>query len=129
MKITILFDATEQDDKLEAEAEGEKVNPVTEQESMVIPGKVYEYLAVHKPIINITNLDAETAAIIQKCDSGKTFQRTMQKEIELYLEELVVQWQQQKTLTVGEEVISKVYSRMAITEELISILEEKQLFK
>ncbi|RYZ27157.1 MAG: glycosyl transferase family 1, partial [Chitinophagaceae bacterium] len=46
------------------------VNPVTRDEKMVIPGKIYEYLAAAKPIINITRKDAETAALISDCGAG-----------------------------------------------------------
>jgi D-alanine-D-alanine ligase len=42
LKITILFDATEQDDKLEAEAEGQKVTLVSEQVQKILVGLGHE---------------------------------------------------------------------------------------
>lgn len=65
------------------------VNPVTTDEAMVIPGKLYEYLAAHRPIINITVPDAETATIIADCSAGKTFSRTEQEAITDYLLQLI----------------------------------------
>jgi glycosyltransferase involved in cell wall biosynthesis len=61
------------------------VNPQVEQEDMVIPGKIYEYLAVGKPIINICSTTAETADIIAQCESGYTFDRTMKASLKEYL--------------------------------------------
>jgi glycosyltransferase involved in cell wall biosynthesis len=65
------------------------VNPRTKDEAMVIPGKLYEYLAVQKPIINITIAGAETARIIEECERGETFDRHETVRLEAYLLNLV----------------------------------------
>ncbi|HYH14372.1 MAG TPA: glycosyltransferase, partial [Flavisolibacter sp.] len=77
------------------------VNPITKDEEMVIPGKVYEYLAAQKPIVNITKTSAETAQLIEQCAAGKTFDRNMQGEIEYHLEQLVLNWQKKQTLDIN----------------------------
>jgi glycosyltransferase involved in cell wall biosynthesis len=68
------------------------VNPQTKDEAMVIPGKLYEYLAVGKPIINITRHDAETAAIISACAAGATFARDEAERLEAFLVGKVQEW-------------------------------------
>ncbi|MCW3073840.1 MAG: glycosyltransferase family 4 protein [Flaviaesturariibacter sp.] len=102
------------------------VNPVTKDEAMVIPGKIYEYLAVQKPIINITKKDAETAAIIESCQSGKTFERSDQNALEDYLNELILEWCKDGKLSpVGIEQNIKAYSRREITNTIIQCLDEE----
>lgn len=104
------------------------VNPVTADEEMVIPGKVYEYLAAGKPILNITKSGAETASLIKECNAGKTFERHQQPEVEGYLNDLVRQWKERKTLEIrGNAVLVQRYSRFAETlrlERLIGSLTE-----
>lgn len=68
MKITILFDATEQDDKIEAEAEGEKVTLVSEQvkEILVNLGHDVRFLAARPEV-------RQLAASLEKDDSDLIF--------------------------------------------------------
>jgi glycosyltransferase involved in cell wall biosynthesis len=102
------------------------VNPVTKDEEMVIPGKVYEYLAAQKPIINITKETAETAVLIGLCKSGQTFNRGMQPQLEAYLTELIAEWMQKKNLDLQHDGnVTEQYSRGAITEELTRLLERR----
>lgn len=99
------------------------VNPVTKDEAMVIPGKVYEYMAVRKPIINITRTNAETASIIEGCGSGRTFDRTMQQQLEEYLEELIIEWQKSQSLpALDNEGCVLRYSRFELTKKLMQLL-------
>jgi glycosyltransferase involved in cell wall biosynthesis len=100
------------------------VNPVTRDEAMVIPGKLYEYLAAEKPIINVTKLTAETAKIINECGAGKTFDRGMQEGLEAYLNHLLTEWLQTKNLDLSSNEIHKIYSRGAITQQLIICLDK-----
>lgn len=100
------------------------VNPVTKDEEMVIPGKVYEYLAAQKPIINITKTSAETAQLIEQCQAGKTFDRQMQKEIELHLEQLIHEWNKRHALNLeGNAEKIHVFSRLEISNQLIKTIE------
>ncbi|RYZ00076.1 MAG: glycosyltransferase [Chitinophagaceae bacterium] len=99
------------------------VNPVTKDEDMVIPGKIYEYLAARKPIITITKKTAEIAAIVAACGSGATFERTDVTGIEHFLEDLLAQWQPGKPLReAGEEACVRAYGRSAIAGELATLL-------
>jgi glycosyltransferase involved in cell wall biosynthesis len=74
------------------------INPVTKDEEMVIPGKIYEYLATQKPIINITKKQSETAALIQQCNAGKTFERNEVMELQTNLLQLYTQWSNKQPL-------------------------------
>jgi glycosyltransferase involved in cell wall biosynthesis len=95
------------------------VNPQTKDEKMVIPGKIYEYLAAEKTIINITVPDAEIASLIEINRAGKTFGRNMQAELEEYLIYLFTNWQENKTLDISNTNKS-IYSRGVIAARLSS---------
>lgn len=102
------------------------VNPVTRDEEMVIPGKLYEYLAAGKPIINITKTGAETAAIIAACRAGKTFNRTQQGLLEEYLATLVSDWTQMKNCPLPDNTTAvRQYARGAIVQQLQKRLQEE----
>lgn len=99
------------------------VNPVTPDEEMVIPGKLYEYMASKRPVINITSLKSETAAIIEQCNAGRTFDRTMLAPLTDYLESLLLQWldKREVVLDFNEEAIAN-YSQRAIAVHLSNYL-------
>ncbi|NTS42209.1 glycosyltransferase family 4 protein [Flavisolibacter sp. BT320] len=100
------------------------VNPVTRDEEMVIPGKIYEYLAAAKPIINITRKDAETAALIRHCGAGESFSREEQLPLETYLASLVTEWKVKQTLDItGNDSQVLLYSRKKIAATLDQIIE------
>lgn len=101
------------------------VNPVTKDEEMVIPGKIYEYFAAQKPIINITKQTAETARLIKEANAGKTFDRQMQNELGNYLTELIEKWRIHKTLDLSNRGNVFKYSREVISNHLIDLLERK----
>lgn len=98
------------------------VNPVTDDEDMVIPSKIYEYLASGKTIINITNHTAETSAIITRSGAGKTFARDEQAALEAYLLCLMRKWQANKnvSLTAGSDL--QEYSRRHICQHIAALL-------
>ncbi len=68
------------------------VSPKVKSENIIIPGKIYEYLAALKPIINIGSLQTESAMIINECSAGQNFDRSMVMQLEQYLIELAEQW-------------------------------------
>jgi glycosyltransferase involved in cell wall biosynthesis len=99
------------------------VNPVTKDEQMVIPGKIYEYLAAGKPIVNITKRNSETALVIENCKAGKTFERSEQQALVDYLTALVKQWKMTGTLDIANnQALVNQYSRNVITNQLINLL-------
>lgn len=95
------------------------INPVTKDESMVIPGKIYEYLATGKPIINITKKDSETAALIEASNAGKTFERNERKLLQDYILDLYLLWEKDRLTSFNPnwQVIKK-FSCENIAKEL-----------
>ena len=93
---------------------------------MVIPGKLYEYLAAHKPIINITKEDAETSGIIAECKAGKTFNRNQLPALTDYLEKLVKEWNEKGSLNLsGHEKQVEQYSRSKIARYLQELIQNR----
>lgn len=70
-------------------------NPVYRNEKIVIPGKLYEYLAAFKPVISIGPADSETAEILAAMHAGRNFRRDDVAGIRDYLCTLMRLWQQQ----------------------------------
>ena len=99
------------------------VNPVTKDEEMVIPGKIYEYFAAGKPIINITTHKSETASLISEARAGETFERGEHKALKEYLTTLIEHWKLNGTLDLENNLpLISQYSRNEITEQLIKYL-------
>ena len=98
------------------------VNPMIKDEEMIIPGKIYEYLAARKPIINITKTESETSQLIAQCYAGKTFERNMQVELEEYLVSLVDTWILKRTLDLPYSESFKQFSRREIAFNLQEFL-------
>lgn len=94
------------------------VNPHIEQERMVIPGKIYEYLASGVPILNITDPQAETAKIIASCQAGATFSRDQQAALSEWLWDV---YSGKITIQPDMEAV-KAYSREAQAGALIEFI-------
>ncbi len=101
-----------------------QVNPHFEGEERHIPGKIYEYLAARKPIINIAPADSDVAEIVANCESGKTFERTDEVDISAYLNELYNLWARNKQLDLQSRNNSAYtqYSRHNETMKLGKII-------
>lgn len=99
------------------------INPVVSNEDMVIPGKVYEYLAAKKPIINITKKSSDLAWIVNEAKAGETFERNMKTELGNYLQQLVDKWKENPNLDLPkDENYYKKFSRYTEAEELSEII-------
>lgn len=99
------------------------INPVVSNEDMVIPGKVYEYLAAKKPIINITKKESDLARIINEASAGETFERSMKKELETYLQSLTDKWKQNYNLDLSSSNNPyQKFSRHTESKELSEII-------
>jgi len=100
------------------------INPVVSNEDMVIPGKVYEYLAAKKPIINITRKESDLARIISEAKAGETFERSMQTELTSYLLTLTDKWKQNPNIDLQTDNSYQKFSRHYEAEELGRIIKE-----
>lgn len=92
------------------------------QEAMIIPGKIYEYLATGKPILNITLPEAETAEIIAITQSGKTFGR----EEDVALMAWLTEWYNGSGSTF-HPTGSSAYSRSEQANGLVAFLKSLHL--
>ena len=95
--------------------------PQAENEKGILTGKLFEYLAAGKPIINIGPVDGEAAEIISECAAGKTFDRSNSMIVEQHLLGLVERWKRNSTLDItGNEI--KKYSRSEQAKKLSEII-------
>jgi glycosyltransferase involved in cell wall biosynthesis len=100
------------------------INPVTKDEAMIIPGKIYEYLATGKPIINITRKESETALLINECKAGKTFERHETELLQEYLQHLYSLWKEGRLSSLSPDMEAiKQYSHHQIARHLDSLLQ------
>jgi len=86
----------------------------------VITGKVFEYLAVKRPILCIAPTDGDAAFVINSTESGKIFGFTDVNGIKKQL----IQWYEEfriGKLNVNSKGI-ELYSRKGLTRELVAIL-------
>lgn len=88
----------------------------------IIPGKLFEYLAAHRPIINFGNINSDASKIIAKCNSGRTFSYGEIDMASKYLIDLYIQWSQGSEMHVGNRHI-KEYSRQEQTRMLAHIID------
>ena len=68
------------------------INPRFKNEKMHVPGKIYEYLAVRKPILSFAPADSENAYLVGFCEAGQNFERYEIQEAAHFLEEMIEKW-------------------------------------
>ena len=101
------------------------VSPKVKSEEIIIPGKIYEYLASHKPVINIGSLGCDSARIISECEAGKNFDRNMYAELVDWLEELSIQWRSNPDLDLKNSNSNYLhYSRTREAERVHKVILE-----
>ncbi len=91
-----------------------------------IPGKLFEYLATQKTIICLGKQGCSAGEIIAECEAGKTFTHEALKEIENYLQQLVVQFKARKNISVQSTTYKK-YARKELAKQYANVIED--LFK
>ncbi len=101
------------------------INPKYKNEKIHVPGKIYEYLAVCKPIISISTRDSENGEIIKKCQAGKNFSRDQDRAIYDYLEFLIKKWIKTQNLDIiSSNALYKQYGRAYESKKLKSLIEK-----
>ncbi|MBL0341651.1 MAG: hypothetical protein IPP71_12350 [Bacteroidetes bacterium] len=88
----------------------------------ILTGKMFEYLAAKRPIICVGPTDGDAAKIIHETHSGQTFNFDDEKGIEKHVQSIFNQFKV-GNLSVNSIGVEK-YSRKALTEELVKVLEE-----
>lgn len=99
------------------------INPKFGNEKIHVPGKIYEYLAVFKPIVSIAPHGSENEQIIGKMQAGQNFSRSEEAQLSQYLVELMDRWQHEATIDLPENPDIRVYGRRYEAERLRGIIE------
>ena len=80
--------------------------PQNKNEEIIIPGKIFEYLAAQKPVICLGPVHGESAKIIEGMNAGKAFDRTMAGPMSAYIQTLYTKWEQ------GEDINLPVHPEL-----------------
>jgi hypothetical protein len=92
------------------------VIPKTKNNDGIITGKIFEYLAVKKPIICLGPINGDAAKIIRECNSGETFDYNDFTSIYNFLVRIV------SKQPLNYNFSSDKYSRKALTKKLAEVL-------
>lgn len=94
------------------------INPKFENERIHVPGKIYEYLAVLKPILSISPHGSENEQIILGMNAGRNFDRSEQEQFSHYLVGLMDRWQEDRNVDLPENPAIRMYGRRHESEKL-----------
>jgi len=92
--------------------------PDKEKESSFLPGKLFEYLAVQRPILCIAPKGHEIAEIIHKCEAGKTFDYNDKEGMLDFLTEKQAEWAANGICQTTKLNYTE-YSREELTKRLV----------
>lgn len=97
----------------------------SKESAEIVPGKVYEYLGVLKPILAIAPHDGAIASLIRETDAGAIAHQTEVENIVSIIEEYFHCWQE-KTLhqKAGKKEVIERYERKESTKKLASLLQQ-----
>lgn len=97
------------------------VIPQFKSEKGLIPAKLFEYLAVRKPVICLGPLDNEAALIIIECKAGKVFERNNEAGLAEYMQSLIDKWKGGHNINIENNCYKK-FSRYNQTGKLAEII-------
>ncbi len=103
------------------------ISPEVKSEKFIIPGKLYEYLATQKPIINIGHLETDTARIVSLCDAGRNFNREQTAALQEYIQQLYTAWGKggDESIDKNRNTVFKDYRRSQEAAKIALLLEKK----
>lgn len=87
------------------------INPNYPENKIIVPGKIYEYLAAEKPIWSISSSNSENETLIQELQAGQNFDWSAKQKMQQFLSEQIKNWQHKGTLDLPENAEVKQYSR------------------
>ncbi len=104
------------------------VNPNVKDEEMIVPGKIYEYLAVRKPIISISGNNSENAYLLELCEAGENFERNHEEGLYHFLSDLIETWKVNKQVDLTNsnnnfQNFSRSYEAAKLLEKIFTIME------
>jgi glycosyltransferase involved in cell wall biosynthesis len=100
------------------------VSPKVKSERLIIPGKLYEYIASEKSILNLGDKQSNTALLVEETATGKNFDRTEIAEMSVFLEQEIKQFEAQKAGVISPNVRSthKIFSRSYLAQRIKEML-------
>lgn len=101
------------------------VSPNTPGSEMIIPGKIYEYMASRVPILNLSTKHSETAEIISECGAGETFERPEVNGIQEFIERTYKRWLADPSALYNTNTGFKKYARQTEARSLAKLLRER----
>lgn len=87
----------------------------------IVPGKVYEYLGVGRPILAIGPTNGAVAKLLAECQAGLIAHQTQIEEIANNFLNLFSSWKTNQTFKTNKELIKR-YERKEHTKKLAEIL-------
>ncbi len=88
----------------------------------MIPGKLYEYLAVKRPVLGIGPPHGDAAQILDECNAGKMFTWKDRDAISLFIENSYKQWRESGNIRVKNSTTVQTFSRKNQTAKLAELL-------
>lgn len=103
------------------------INPRFKNEKMHVPGKIYEYLAVRKPILSFAPADSENAYLVGLCEAGQNFERHEIQKAAIFLAEMVEKWLENPNLDLDS--LNQQYLQFGRKAEAAKLAEKiKKMF-
>ncbi len=97
------------------------VIPKVEANKGILTGKIFEYLALKRPILAIGPIDGDAARILNETSAGKMFDYSDEHGIANFLNETFTQFRAGEQLSDSSGIHK--YSRKGLTGQLVQILE------
>ena len=98
------------------------LNPNTPQARMIIPGKIYEYMATRIPILNLANSNSETNRLIIENSAGRSFERNQIEDMTNWISSLIETWKLNPNEILNTNNNFMQYSRKIEAEKLANRL-------
>ena len=102
------------------------LTPNESEASSVLPGKLFEYLAAHRPILCIASPDSDIRRIIAENSAGQSFDYQDETKMLHFLEKQKTDWETNKISRLTNTACLK-YSRKNLTARLVELLSNVSL--
>ena len=96
----------------------------SEQTKCIIPGKLFEYMKTHRPIVALGPEGSDVASILKKTQTGTYFEYDQKEELKMHIEGLYEQFKA-GNLQVSPIGIQK-YARKSLTKKLVEVLKRSK---